>query len=552
MKADPTSPLLAYFYHWENATPNAVFLRQPFGDQWKDFTWHEAGQQVRKIAAYLKTLQLPPHTHIGLVSKNCAEWVITDLAIMMAGHVSVPFFPNLTADQINLVLTHSGCKVLFVGKLDDWAGMKQGIPEGVVCISFPTYNPDPAHVQWADIQAHQPLADSPLPNIDDLMSIVYTSGTTGKPKGVMLSFRCISSVVADMYPHLKQDVQPKRFISYMPLCHIAERAVLESNAILSGATVYFVESLDTFAKNLAAARPTHFGSVPRIWVKFQQGILGKMPQRKLDIFLKIPILSTLVKRKIRTGLGLQDAQLIIVGAAPMPDSLTQWFRKLGLHLQNVYAMSENTAGATIMPLNAIKDGTVGKPLRSTQIKIEPETGEVCTKGPYTMMGYYNEPQMTAETIDSEGWLHTGDVGELDAQGYLKITGRLKEMYKTSKGFYVAPAQIEMGFVENAWIEQVCVVGEDLAQPIALVVLSDLGKAADRADVVNSLRDSRVTVNASLKPYEKIHKVVVMSEAWTVENNLMTPTLKLKRKEIEKRYRTAFADWYKNKEEVVWV
>ncbi len=552
MKLSATTTLIEYFYHWEKTTPDKIFLRQPFGDSWRDFTWKEAGQQARKLASYLTSLGLPPKSHIGLVSKNCAEWVICDMAIMMSGHVSVPFFPTLTADQINLVLTHSGCKVLLVGKLDDWQGMKPGIPASVSCISFPTYNPDPSHVQWNDIMAIQkPMDNSPVPKLDDLMTIIYTSGTTGNPKGVMLSFGCFASFADTISSSMNLDSPNLRLLSYLPLCHIAERGYLENCAIASGATINFSESIDTFSKNLAEVSPTHFGSVPRIWVKFQQGILAKMPQKKLNFLLSIPILSGIVKKKIRKALGLNDTQLILVGAAPMPVTLLQWFRKLDIHIQEVYGMTENTGGASFMPRHAIKDGTVGKILKSTTLKIDADTGEICTKSPHNLLGYYNEPTMTAETIDSDGWLHTGDVGILDSEGYLKITGRVKEMYKTSKGEYIAPAQIEMGFADNVFIEQICVVGQGIPQPIALVVLSESAKAETKDIINESLFHTLQALNPTLKSYERVRKVVVMQEAWTVENNRMTPTLKIKRKEIEKVFANHLEDWYERQEDIIW-
>ncbi|MEZ4900331.1 MAG: AMP-binding protein [Spirosomataceae bacterium] len=279
-------------------------MRQPFGDQWKDFTWAETGNQVRRMATYLKSLDLPPHSNIGLVSKNCAEWIITDLAIMMSGHVSVPFYATLTADQLNHVLVHSGCSVLFVGKLDDWKGMKSGIPKGVKCISFPTYNPDKEHLQWNDILAkNEPLKESPVPALDDIFSIIYTSGTTGNPKGVMATFGAVAACVENTKEIVRYDLPETRFFSYLPLCHIAERNIVEATSIGTGGTIYFAESLDTFAKNLAEASPTHFLAVPRIWTKFQLGILSKMPQKKLDMFLKIPILSGIVKKKSEKDWG---------------------------------------------------------------------------------------------------------------------------------------------------------------------------------------------------------------------------------------------------------
>lgn len=552
MKISPSTTLPEYFYHWEKTTPQAIFLRQPFGDTWKDWTWQQAGQDVRKLAAYFKSLDLAPKSHIGIVSKNCAEWIISDLAIMLAGHVSVPFYPTLTAEQANLVLTHSGCKVLLVGKLDDWKGMKPGVPPGVVCVSFPTYNPDPTHVQWHDIMAKQsPLGESPVPALDELMTVIYTSGTTGNPKGVMLTFKSFSTVLAGT-EHLMNvgDTKP-RLLSYLPLCHIAERGMLVTAALASGATVHFSESLDTFAKNLAAAKPTHFGSVPRIWVKFQQGILSKMPQKKLDLLLKIPIVSGIVKKKIRQNLGLNEARLILVGAAPMPVSLMQWFGQLGIIIQEVYGMTENTAAVSFTPRNGIKLGMAGKVIPTMRVKIDSETGEICSKSDQNMIGYYNEPEMTAETIDAQGWLHSGDVGQIDSDGYLKITGRVKEMYKTSKGEYVAPAQIEMGFADNAFIEQICVVGYGLPQPVALVVLSEVAKAETKEAVAESLTNSLRELNPKLKPYERLNTLVIVQEAWTVENNCMTPTLKLKRKEIEKVFASQLEHWSEQKNDIVW-
>ena len=541
-----------YLYHWEKTQPNKVFLRQPFGNEFKDFAWGEVGDQVRRIATYLNSLGLPPKSNIGLVSKNCAEWIIADLAIMVSGHVSVPFYATLTAEQINQVLTHSGCLVLFVGKLDDWKGMKKGIPSEVKCISFPTYNPDKEHVQWNDIlEQNEPLQGTPSPQLSDLFSIVYTSGTTGNPKGVMVTYESIAVVMEKTKTILKYDLPEHRFFSYLPLCHIAERNVVEATSLGTGGTVYFAESLDTFSKNLGTASPTHFFAVPRIWTKFQLGILAKMSQRKLDMLLKIPVLSTFIKKKIRKGLGLDDAQLILTAAAPMPVSLIRWFRRLGIIIQEAYGMTENLGAICMMPKDGIKDGSVGKVYPSTEVKIAESTGEILTRSPWNMLGYYKEPALTAETIDAEGWIHTGDVGEIDDEGYLKITGRVKEMYKTSKGEYVAPSQIEFGFADNKMIEQICIVGQSLPQPIALVVLSDIARGVEKESIKQSLVSTLSDVNPRLKSYERVQKIVIMKEAWTVDNNMLTPTMKTKRNIIEKNYEPMMEPWYEGKESIIW-
>ena len=548
--------LIDQFYYWEETQPDKIYLRQPVGDTFLDFSWGEVGRQARILATYLHSLGLKPGSLIGLVSKNCAHWIIADLAIMMSGHVSVPFYPTLTGEQLKQVLEHSGCQVLFVGKLDDWRGMKPGVPADICCIDFPSYKSngtsgDPSHRQWKDIlAAYEPMTGKPTPNLNDLFTIIYTSGTTGNPKGVIMDYRAMASALYNTIHFTKFDTPNARFFSYLPLCHVAERNIVEATSIMAGGTVYFAESLETFAKNLAVASPTHFLAVPRIWTKFQLGILAKMPQKKLDTFLKIPIFSSIVKQKIRKGLGLNDAVVVLTGAAPMPIALIKWFRKLGIIIQEAYGMTENLGAVSMMPPEKIKDGSIGKIYPGMQVQTDPGTGEIMTKADWNMRGYYREPELTATTL-KDGWLHTGDVGEVDSDGYLKITGRVKEMYKTAKGEYVAPAQIEFGFADNNFIEQICVAGQALPQPVALVVLSDLGRQTDRFAVTQSLEQTVNILNPRLHTYERVKKVVVVKDAWTVDNNMMTPTMKTKRNVVEKHYGPSLESWYNVAETIVW-
>ena len=552
MEISTDKTLLEYFYHWEKAKPNEKYLFQPFGDDYFTYTWEETGTQVRKIASYLKSLELPPHSNIGIVSKNCAEWVIADLAIMLSGHISVPFYATLTAEQLNQVLVHSESKVLFVGKLDGWETMKSGIPTEVKCISFPVYNPDNEHVQWDDIiEKNARLEENYYPAMDDICSTIYTSGTTGNPKGVMLTYKAFSTGLHAARNVGKLSHPNTRFFSYLPLSHIAERMLVESASLATGGVVYFTESLESFTQNLKKALPTHFLAVPRIWTKFQLGILAKMPQKKLNLLLKIPILNSIVKNKIKKNLGLENAVISLTGAAPMPVSLIRWFRALDIHIQEAYGMTENLGAVCMMPLDKMKDGFVGKLYPNMEVKIDSSTGEICTRSAWNMLGYFKEPELTAETIDADGWIHTGDVGVLDEDNYLRITGRVKEMYKTSKGEYVAPAQIEFGFADNNNIEQICVVGQSLPQPIALVVLSDIGKALSKDDLVENLKNSLSEINTKLKSYEKIKKIVILKEPWTVDNNKLTPTFKIKRAIIEKEFVSRVAPWYESAGQVIW-
>ena len=275
-----------------------------------------------------------------------------------------------------------------------------------------------------------------------------------------------------------------------------------------------------------------------------------MPQKKLDLFLKIPILNNIVKKKIRTGLGLNDVKLVLTGAAPMPASLIQWFRKLGINIQEAYGMTENLGAVCMMPPNKTKDGTVGKIYNGVEVKLAEGTGEILMRSGWIMQGYYKEPNITSDTI-RDGWLHTGDVGELDEEGYLKITGRVKEIYKTTKGEYIAPSPIEFGFADNNFIDQICVAGQSLPQPIALIVLSDMARKADREEVMQSLKETVDVLNPKLKSHERIKKVVVMNEPWTIDNNMLTPTMKIKRSVIEKNFEPKMESWYEEKGTVVW-
>ncbi|PKQ70068.1 AMP-binding protein [Raineya orbicola] len=542
--------MIEKFYHWEKTMPDKVFLRQPYGDTWKTFTFAEAGREARKIATWIRE-QVPAKSHIGLVSKNHSYWIITDLAIAMADCISVPFFPTLNAEQLNQVLVHSECKILFVGKLDNWQGMKEGIPANVKTIALPD-SPAKELLQWESIAPKiEPLQENVKPDLDEVFTIIYTSGTTGTPKGAMITHLNTAMAMETNIQFLHLNHNDNQFFSYLPLCHIAERCIVEAFSIQCGGTVSFVESIDTFGKNLEDAQPTHFLAVPRIWIKFQMGILAKMPQKKLNFLLSLPIISSLVKKKIKKKLGLSRARMIVTGAAPMPAETLKWFHKLDIRIQEVYGMTENHAACTIMREDNMKIGTVGQPFPGVELRIDPQNGEIQMRAPWIMKGYYKDPEKTAEVIDSEGWLHTGDVGELDDQGFLKITGRVKDTFKTTKGEFIVPAPIEWGFATNHFIEQICVTGRTLDQPVALVVLSEIGLKASKDEVSKSLEHSCKEVNAGLPNYARISKIIITKEAWTVDNGMLTPTLKIKRNILEDRYAPLLAKAMSSDKMVVW-
>ena len=319
-------------------------------------------------------------------------------------------------------------------------------------------------------------------------------------------------------------------------------------SLYTGGKVSFAESLDTFAANLSEASPSVFLGVPRIWTKFQQGILGKLPQKKLNVLLSIPIISTLIKKKIQKGLGLSKAKNIFTGAAPTPASIIKWFEKLGIKIQEAYAMTENTCYSHVSFKSKIKIGSVGQALPLCDVKLSDQK-EILIKHDALMDGYYKDEEETNKTI-IDGWLHTGDEGEIDENGFLTITGRVKDIFKTSKGKYVAPSPIEMKLSANKNLEQICVVGDGLPQPIVLVVLSERGKAKTKEDLIASLAKTMEVVNPKLDKHEKLHNIVVVAEDWTIENKLLTPTMKIKRNAIEKIYKSNYAAWYEGERVVL--
>ena len=541
--------------HWEKAKANSVYMTQPIGDgKTVDYTWGRAVDEARRMASYLKSLNLPEKSRIGLISKNCAHWIMTDWAIWMAGHISVPLYPTLNADTVNYILNHAECEVVFVGKLDDWDMMKPGVPESVRCISFPLSPPNDFET-WDDIVAkYPPLEENVQRDADELATIVYTSGSTGKPKGVMLSFYNMAYAAEGGMEVLGVSSE-ERMLSYLPLAHVFERTFVELASLYAGFHLYFAESLDTFVQDLQRAQPTLFLSVPRLWVKFQHGVLQKLPKKKLDRLLKIPVGNKLIKKKILKGLGLDKVKLAGSGSAPLASDVLDWYRNLGLELLEGYGMSENFAYSHMSKPGRSRTGYVGESAPGVETRISPE-GEIQIKSPATMMGYYKDEEKTRETFTEDGFLKTGDKGEIDEMGRLKITGRIKEIFKTSKGKYIAPAPIENRLMSHDAIEMVCVSGANQTQPHALVMLAEesrpkMADEAFRKEIEESFKKLIADVNKTVDPHEQLAFITVMSDEWSIENSFLTPTMKLKRNVVEDAYQEQVENWYAQRQPVIW-
>ncbi len=551
----PSDLPLQRAYRWEKERANDIFFTQPMGaGAVQDWSWAQAMQETRRMAAYLKAQGWEPGTRIALMSKNTAWWIMSDIAIWMAGYVSVPIYPNLIAETVRQIIEHAECKLCIVGKLDDWKAMQPGIPPGLPCISTPLCDA-PGFTKWVDIQSHTaPMQDSPTFAPDAMCTIIYTSGTTGMPKGAVHGFASFaySSMGLDQATSVRPD---DRVLSYLPLAHVAERALVEGQAIFHGLHLFFAESMDTFVADLQRARPTFFFSVPRLWVKFQQGVFAKVPAKKLNLMLSIPILGGMVRKKILKQLGLDMVRIAGTGAAPLPPEVMDWYRKLGLELLEGYGMTEQFAACTSNLVGRSRVGYVGNALACAEVKLS-ETGEILTRGPAHMQGYFKEPEKTRETMTEDGWLKTGDLGEFDDQQRLKIVGRAKEQFKTSKGKYVSPAPIESKLSAFNKIEACMVTGLGFAQPFALAMLPlgrwDALKAPEaRKAFSEELAAHLKAVNAQFDPHERLDFVAIVPEQWTVESGFVTPTLKIKRNVVEQHYAAYFEAWGKLRQAVVW-
>jgi long-subunit acyl-CoA synthetase (AMP-forming) len=544
----------------EARQPDRVFLTQPIGGgQAVDYTWGQVLDQARRMAAHLQSRGFERGARIAILSKNCAHFFMAELAIWLGGYTTVALYPTEPADTVRFVLDHSDASLLFVGKLDTWPQQQRGVPAQLPCIAFPLAPPTSFDTWDAIVARTAPLAGRPQRTADELAMLIYTSGSTGQPKGVMNSFgaftRAAEGIVADVRARLGEG-RESRMLSYLPLAHSFERSWVEGAALVDGNThIFFAESLDTFLQDLQRARPTLFISVPRLWLKFQQGVFAKMPPAKLDRLLSIPLLGRLVARKVRKGLGLDAVIQAGSGSAPLPPELIRWYRRIGLKLFEGYGMTEDNSYSHTSNERFSEPGFVGVPMPGVQVRIS-DDGEILIKSPAQFSGYYKQPELTAASFTEDGFFRTGDRGERRADGMLKITGRTKELFKTAKGKYVAPAPIENLLNAHPMVELSLVSGVGQPAPYAQVVPAEtlrprLADAAARGDVQRAFEQLLSDVNRELAEYEQLRLIVVVREAWSVDNGMLTPTMKIRRQRIEAAAAPHVEGWYAQKARVLW-
>jgi long-chain acyl-CoA synthetase len=525
--------LLEDLDHWAGVQADQPWLVEHWTTHQKEITWEKGAAMVHSAAAWIAERVQQSGTRIGTLSCNCAHWIMADLAIMASGNVHVPLFTTMKPENLDYVAGFAGIEMLLLGPADNWEQVRDRFPPDMPVILLPGAPEVRGAITWAEIvAAGASLPRVAAPDVNVLATIVFTSGTTGKPKGVMHSLSSLREAGSGI--GFESGSQAGwRFLSYLPLAHLGERIVVECHSLVYGGTIYFNEGLATFLDDLRYARPNWFLGVPRIWEKLQQAVFANvLSAQELEAAKASGNLAE-AGSKVQAFLGFGEIEYILTSTAPTPAPLKAWYDELGIELYDGYGQSE------ILPVSANrkgrrKPGSIGRAAHGVEIQIA-DDGEILTRGKGTAMGYYRAPEITAETFLKDGWVRTGDRGRIDEDGYLFITGRVKEIFKTAKGKYVAPAPVEGRFLDTNLAEQACLSGVGLAQTVMMLVLSDAATRQDDDKILAELLDHTAALNANLDKHEQIGALIVSRTPWSHENGVLTHTLKIKRDQVEERF-----------------
>jgi long-chain acyl-CoA synthetase len=595
-------------FHVAKRFPDRVVLRQCRGDDRIDTSGHQLFEQVRDLNLGLRDLGLTTGDRVALIAESRPEWCVTDLAMLSAGAVSVPLYPTLTAGQVQEILNHSGAAIAVVSnraQVDKIAAVRgqlaglstvvvmdldgQPWPEGVTTLADVATRGRTHFAAESDTDQHFRQQASALSG-DTLATIIYTSGTSGEPKGVMLTHgNLLSNITAalNVLGVTSADVA----LSFLPLSHAFERMVLYLY-LFAGATVAFAESPETLARNMVAVRPTLMTAVPRVFEKMHARIEQTVAQassirqaifrwaihvglqrsarqrsrRPVGLLLAAQhrLADWLVFRPTRAATGGR-LRVLVSGSAPLPRTIADFFDAIGLTIFDGYGLTEASPALTVNPLDRPKFGTVGRALPGVELRIAHD-GEILARGPNIMMGYYHNAEATRAALDSNGWLHTGDIGTLDADGYLTIVDRKEDLILTSVGKHVAPQPIENELKRHPLVAEAMLVG-NRRKFIALLIVPDFtalerrladlnrpGGTRDavvaRADVIGLFQQAVDAVNAERAPFEQIKRFGLVPSEFTIATGEMTPTMKVKRRVVEQRWRALIDTLYEETEQPV--
>ena len=520
--------------HWSSKFPDQTYLRQSHGDFWKDYSWSDVSNRVVKLASYISSRGFPNKSRIALWSSNSVDWVISDLAIMMAGHISVPIYPAQDFETAEYILNHSDPVMILTGSFEQSGRFSELIDKNIESIAIHGCEVE-CDLNIEQIYEAEFSAGS-FPSIepDDTYTIIYSSGTSGKPKGVILTFRAVSSILPILTESYDRPVceeegdERERVISYLPMSHAAERSLILIASLYLNSCVSISAGLEHFAREIVEVKPTMFGAVPRIWYKFMTSIKEYFDAQGKTIS------SEEDKELVRQLLGLDKARTIVTGSAPVSPAIHEWYANVGLHLKESYGSTETFAYGTLWSSeDAPVSACLGMAVPGVEVKLD-DSAEILIKSPVLMSGYYRDEERTAEAL-RDGWYLTGDLGEIDKEGNLWLTGRVGSIFKTSKGKFINPERIEHEFQKASVVDQVMVFGHGLTQPVAVANITE--SFADKRDSeVKAYFESALSeLNNSLPPYERLSSLLLVRTPWSVDAGELTPTLKIKRSVIQKKY-----------------
>ena len=544
-------PVLEDFFRHEREQPDRIYLVQPLAEGRKqELSWAEVGDQVRRFAGWLLQQQLPPRSHIAILSKNCAPWIIADLAIWMAGHVSVPLQPTLSPPALRQIVEHAQTRMVIVGKLDDWQELRSGLPVSLPWVGLPLAPPDTALIPWARLQEESTPMQEPVPrDRGELATIMYSSGTTGLPKGCMLSFDSMY-FAAKNYLRLFLTTETDRVLSWLPLSHIAERQFIEMQSLLSGMTLYFAHSRASFIRDIRRARPTLFLGTPATWHQIRQGVQQQMQQRMLNRALAIPLIRKRAALRMLDQTGLNQVRFAVVCGDTTPTQTMDWYHRIGVRLFEIYGLTENCGYSHVGRPGRFRPGWCGLPNPGVECRID-EQGQLLVRSRATMLGYFKNPARTAAVLDADGFLQTGDRGEIDQEGFLRLSGRMTDLFHTSDGRLVVPQPIEHELLTHPLVEYACVVGQGLPQPLALLTLTEQARQLPHHEVERELEALLQRVNREMSRHEQLACMVVISDAWHRDAEATTATMLLRRGVIRARYHEFLGDWLVSGSTIVW-
>jgi long-chain acyl-CoA synthetase len=516
--------------HWAQQSPDKPWLRDLREGDSDDYSWRQAHEQISAIAAMLEQ-RFGHGNKMVVLSRNRAHWVMADLAIISSGNVTTSMFTTLPAATAEYIFELTQAKVIFVGETSNWDQLVPVLPNDITVITLPGVELEQPHEKWEDLLAqHASQAPDYQCQPDDMISLVFTSGTTGMPKGVIQTHNS-NLIPIRRFTNMFGIAESPRYFSYLPLSHIAERQIVEFSSIVLGGEIFFNEAMETLSRDLPRARPHVFFGPPRVWEQLQQAVINKFGGKEaFDAALLQDKAG--IGQLVLEGLGLNEVEYCLTAAAPTPPALIHWWDELGLTLMEGFGQTE-AMGVILSSQEHRRVGSIGKPIGEVQYKVTHE-GELAIKADGCTPGYYKQEDKTAELIQ-DGWLHTGDKVRVDEDGFIYITGRVKDYFKTIQGKFVAPPPIEGLFAKNPHAEQQCLLGRGFSKTVMVTVLTEEAQNASEQDIEESILATIREINAEIESHARIGAVIVSREPWSIENEVLTPTLKIRRDKVEERF-----------------